>query len=306
MCPEIAVFSRRAFSWGDDVKRIHALIVDSWTSSAPRNTFHIGDLHWRLRRQPECDPVRDIHLWEAKSGALAGFAWHEPPSSGDIFSRQTSYRTDLENEMLCWLESRRLQDRGEGPCALTTGALEGDHQRTRILRSRGYSRSSVGYPHHLIPLDGPLPNQDLPSGFRVLTMADGGDLGQRVRVHQSAWGSRNFTLETYRELSRGECYRPEFDIVAAAPEGRYAASCLAWVDSETSTALLEPVGCDPKYRRRGLTRAAILFCLGRLKGAGVREAVVNTSTTNQAAMRLYESCGFSRVDIDNDWVKRLS
>ena len=306
MSSEMPVISGRAFRWGDDVQRMHALIVDSWKARGPRNTFHIGDLHWRLRAHPGRDPISDIHLWEEGDRDLAGFAWFDPPESGDILSHPETDRSDLENEMIGWLERRRLREKGKDTATLTTGGFQGDQERAGLLELRGYSPTSVGYPHHLIPLDVPLPNPDLPGGFGVHSVADGGDLEKRAQVHQRAWGTRNLTLEIYQELSRGEYYRPEFDVVTVSPDGQYAASCLAWLDVENSTALFEPVGCDPEYRRRGLTRAAILFCLTRLKEAGVRAAAVNTSTTNLAGLRLYESCGFRRVGTDYDWVKRLS
>ena len=223
-----------------------------------------------------------------------------------LTKRPPSVDSGLENEMIGWLERRRLREKGKDTATLTTGGFQGDQERAGLLKLRGYSPTSVGYPHHLIPLDVPLPNPDLPGGFGVHSVADGGDLEKRAQVHQRAWGTRNLTLEIYQELSRGEYYRPEFDVVTVSPDGQYAASCLAWLDVENSTALFEPVGCDPEYRRRGLTRAAILFCLTRLKEAGVRAAAVNTSTTNLAGLRLYESCGFRRVGTDYDWVKRLS
>ena len=117
MSSEMPVISGRAFRWGDDVQRMHALIVDSWKARGPRNTFHIGDLHWRLRAHPGRDPISDIHLWEEGDRDLAGFAWFDPPESGDILSHPETDRSDLA-------QIHRRDDYAAAERAI--GAREGD------------------------------------------------------------------------------------------------------------------------------------------------------------------------------------
>ena len=102
-------------------------------------------------------------------------------------------------------------------------------------------------------------------------MADSdADMAARVAVHQASWhelGTR-ITQETYANVVLTWPYRPDLDLVVEAPDGSYAAFALAWYDPENRVGELEPVGTDPRFRRRGLGRAVNLFGLERLREVG--------------------------------------
>ena len=86
-----------------------------------------------------------------------------------------------------------------------------------------------------------------------------------------------------------------------APDGSFAAFALVWVDAANRTAIFEPVGCHPDHRRRGLTRALLVECCARLRTRGLVQALVGTSTTNEAATSLYRSAGFEPQDRLREW-----
>jgi len=51
---------------------------------------------------------------------------------------------------------------------------------------------------------------------------------------------------------------------------------------------------EEKYRRLGIGRKLVEQTLKKMKEMGVAEAILETETCNQAALRLYESFGFTR------------
>ena len=57
---------------------------------------------------------------------------------------------------------------------------------------------------------------------------------------------------------------------------------------------------------RGVGREIILEGLRRLKSKGVQRARVSTAGFNAPAQRLYESCGFERIDTARTYIKRIS
>lgn len=58
------------------------------------------------------------------------------------------------------------------------------------------------------------------------------------------------------------------------------------------------VGVDPGQHGRGLGRALTLAGLAHLRAAGLPDAMLYVDATNTAAIRLYESLGFARWDVD--------
>ena len=85
-------------------------------------------------------------------------------------------------------------------------------------------------------------------------------------------------------------YRTDLDCVVEAPDGSFAASCLAWLDEENGVGELEPVGTAPTFRRRGFASAVCRFALQRLREEGATQAIVYSDTPEAKA--LYLSIGF--------------
>jgi ribosomal protein S18 acetylase RimI-like enzyme len=98
------------------------------------------------------------------------------------------------------------------------------------------------------------------------------------------------TESSYGQVCAQWPYRESLDCVVEAPDGRFAAYCLCWLDEENGVGELEPVGVRPDFRRRGFGAAVCGFALKRLYEEGGRQAVVYCST--EPARALYESLGF--------------
>ena len=286
----------RSFQSTHDTDALHKLIADCWQAYGPRVTFHVGDLHWRLRPQPNRLPERDIRLWYAQEELLA-FAWFEPPDSGDLQCHPQAERTLLEPELLAWLEQ---QARIHGAHSLTVGAFQSDYRRRELLKSRGYSQQPDFLCHMMRPLNIPVEPFSLPHGYSINCAATA-DLESLASTVAIAFGSDPKPTSAYTALRTSCCYRNDLDFVVKSEGGNVVAFCLAWLDEQNQVGLLEPVGCHPEHQRRGLAAAAVSSALQELRQAGALAVVVYPYGDDEVACRLYTKCGFRPVANDYDW-----
>ena len=81
------------------------------------------------------------------------------------------------------------------------------------------------------------------------------------------------------------------------PAGDLAGSCIAWYDSATGWAEIEPLGIVPAHRRRGLAVALCLEVARRVSELGGRELFINTGPRDDypAPAGAYAKAGFVSV-----------
>ncbi len=123
-----------------------------------------------------------------------------------------------------------------------------------------------------------------------------------MRVHRAAFHPSRMTPERYARVMTAPTYRPDLDLVAVAPDGSFAASCLVWFDPPNGVGLFEPVGSHPEHRRRGLAAAVCREGMRRLRALGAEWAIV-LSWDEEGPGRLYESIGFREVMRSTQWVR---
>ena len=84
-------------------------------------------------------------------------------------------------------------------------------------------------------------------------MADTDDVEARRTVLGLAFGHADpaewVTAETYRELQRAPDYRKHLDLYVVAPDGAFAACCIAWHDPVNRVGTFGPVGTHPPAPR---------------------------------------------------------
>ncbi|MFB4278300.1 GNAT family N-acetyltransferase [Nonomuraea sp. MTCD27] len=66
---------------------------------------------------------------------------------------------------------------------------------------------------------------------------------------------------------------------------------------------LEPVGTHPDHRGHGYGRDAVLGACAALADRGASAVAVVTPSTNDAAVALYRSAGFTVLRENRDWVR---
>lgn len=236
-------------------------------------------------------------------GVLAGYAHVDPTDevagpSGELVVHPSHRRRGHGGRLLRAVLDQsggrlRLWAHGDHPAA---GALATSQGLQRV-RSLWQMRRS---------LFAPLPPCTLPDGVRLRPFVPGQDEEAWLKVNAAAFAHHPeqgaWTLD---DLRRREA-EPWFD-----PAGFFLAACgdrlvgFHWTKVHGSAGHgHEPlgevyvVGVDPSQQGTGLGRALTLAGLAHLRSRGLGQAMLYVDEANTAAIRLYESLGFARWDID--------
>ena len=111
----------------------------------------------------------------------------------------------------------------------------------------------------------------------------------------SAWSATSkVSTGAYVRLMRTPPYRHDLDWVAVDASGRMVASVCVWLDGDTGVALVEPVGCVPEHRGRGLAGAVSAAALSAARDAGATTGLVCPRGDDgyPVPMRVYQRLGF--------------
>lgn len=298
-------YAARAYRGQDDLRLIQEHIRDLWRADGPMAPIHPGDIAWwtRQHEKPAGYWEHRIRLW-FQGRALVGWSVIGHPASLDAFPRADLRGSDLHCEMLDWFE-RVATDLADGPVnALTVYALEGEEASAALLRARGFSAGDGGSDQHVLRTAGGMPTVALPPGYAIRTVKDH-EIEARVALHRAAFAPSRVTQRSYRALMDEGTYDGTLDHVVVAPDGSFAAFCIAWYDSATRAGLLEPVGTHPAHRRRGLARAVCAAAVRALAERGA-DAVVVLSDTGGPAGDVYRSVGFRTIARHARWTAPLA
>ena len=121
----------------------------------------------------------------------------------------------------------------------------------------------------------------------------------RAACHRAAWtppgGTSRVTTGAYARLMRTPPYRHSLDWVALDADDQMVASCLVWLDDLTGVALVEPVGCAPEHRGRGLAGAVSLAALAAALRDGATTGLVCPRGDDgyPVPARVYRGIGFT-------------
>lgn len=270
-----------------DLVTLQALASRTWSRTA---RHHPGQLAWSARYAESTSDV--VRTW-VEDGEVVGWAWAEEPDWLEL-CLDTGYphATDVAREMVAWFVEQ-APDR-----ATRTMVMATDHLLLTVLGEAGFVLDKAPwFTHHHLDLALLAPVPDVP-GYR-LRAVEPGEAAPRAACHRAAWappgGTSAVTTVAYGALMDTPPYRPGLDHVAIAPDGTWVASCLVWLDDATGVALVEPVGCAPDHRRRGLASAVSLAALHAARDAGGREALVcpRGDQDHPAPAALYRGIGFA-------------
>ncbi|MFD8495501.1 GNAT family N-acetyltransferase [Amycolatopsis sp. NPDC059657] len=285
----------RRYAGPEDLRAMQSLTERIWTL---RSYCHIGDQAWERTHIAGREAEWPTALWE-DDGQVVAWGWVFLP--GGMHFIVDPARPGLADEVLRWFDE--VAETNERSITL----LDKETHLIAALERQGYQRedSPVYNDYMRRPLDD-LPDPVVPQGFRVRHVQPE-DLSRRVAVHHAAWHPSKVTEESYRTAMNTWPYRSTLDWVAEAEDGTFAASCLIWLDERNRVGELEPVGTDPRFRRRGLARAVCLAALHALRDAGADQAVVypvRGLAKAAAAAPLYENLGFAGYGRTVTYVRR--
>lgn len=262
---------------------MQALVAELWRLEGPCVENHIGDLAWQRFQHAGREAEWRIRVWE-EANEPAAWAWLKLPATLQYEVHPLHRDGGLHDELIAWFEAEADGDE------LRTSSLSTDPVRLAVLERLGYRPSGENdMAYHIRDLADP-GESALPEGYRLRTVGPG-DLERRVAAHRAAFAPSRVTEESYAAVQAAWPYDPRLDCVAEAPDGTFAAFCLAWLDEANRVGELEPVGTHPDHRRLGLARAVCLFALDRLREHEATRAVV-CEWVQSAGKAVYESIGF--------------
>ncbi len=302
----------RSYESERDLEQMRALLMEGRSRAGDWRFFHVGDLMWNffmitchLRTE------QHVRLWH-DAGKLVGYAiLGEDPLWECQVLPEHAY-SGIEIEALAWAETRLAElRRREAPRwsgQLVAVVRQDDAERIVFLEKHGFRNREHGEVNLLRSLSVPLPEPALPAGYQLRAIIDPRDVPDRAALERevwSPWSVGNVTSHDYARLMRLPGYNRQLDLVTVAPNGVIAASVNGWTDPVNRVGDFGPVGARAAYRRRGLTRAALLEGMRRMQALGMDRVVISTQVTNTAARALYESIGFGIVNRTLEYAKAI-
>jgi GNAT superfamily N-acetyltransferase len=247
--------------------------------------WHPGGIQWWLRevgRDGFASFVVDGH------GGLEGFLLIDDKF---VLAEHGAFGQELV-DLFDWATDRL---RETGRPSMTTNVAEGTDLE-RELKARGLERTGYGYE---LVADTPAAVIDapLPDGFRFGSLLDMTP-DEYIEMHRASWSDSRpspYRRELHDRVLAAPQFRPELVTVAFAPDGRGAAYCIGWMDEQSQTLEIEPLGTHRDFRRLGLARAVVREVIRRAAESGARDVLVwNEPDNNLPAYGLYTSAGMTR------------
>lgn len=276
---------RRAYAGPADLRSMQELVQRTWSD---RSHLHIGDVAWeRSVTLGKADTWRTA-LWE-DDGVLVARGWVELP--GHLLMVVDPARPEAAADVVTWFGETATADQ------LTCSTLETELHLIDALTAAGFKQNDQApyFTHHRHSLED-LRTPVVPDGF-TLRHVRPDEVEKRAAGHRAAWsdwGPSKVTDEDMAAVMSCWPYQPELDWVVEGPDGHFVATALIWPDEVHGVGLVEPVGCAPEYRRRGLAQAVNLAALHALRESGATEALVCPRGDDgyPKARALYQSIGF--------------
>ncbi len=305
-------WTSRLYESEQDLVAMQELLMEARSRSGDWRYAHVGDLMWEfLTLICHLNPRERIRLWHDEGGKLAGYALVGGDPAFDCQVLPEYAWRGIEDEALAWAEvglselGQRDPRRWSG--GLVWGARQDDARRMVYLEQHGFRRGEYIEINLLRSLDEPIPGAAIPAGFQVRAVAEAGETTARAAAESEVWQAfpiLHVSGDDYARLMRLPGYYRDLDIVSVAPDGTIAAYVNGWVDPLNRIGDFGPVGARAAFRRQGLTRAALVEGLRRMKAWGMERVCISTGEGNSAARRLYESIGFRVVNRYHDYVKK--
>ena len=256
---------------------------------------HPGDIvHWMSNGYRGTD--LDQYFWLCEEqGELTAFAelskgeW----ASYTLITHPQRREGGRELALIAECQTLMRQRMKENPnkCVLSTNVAASDQERVTWLKKLGYHVKLSNRVVALRSLETPLPVPVLPKGFGIRSAAGENEAGLVAAVHNGSFGS-SWSPEAYLKVMRTPAFKVGRELVVVAPDGRFAAFLIYWLDPVSKSGLFEPVGCHEDFQRRGLTSALMHEAMKRMVNAGMEKAVVGYNSDSVAAKKLYASVGF--------------
>lgn len=303
--------SSRPYANEHDLQQMQNLLMEARLRTNDWHYAHVGELAFNYFMVAcHLNPQEHIRLWH-DNGKLIGYAILGEGPSFDCQVLPEYEWSGIETEALMWAEARinrlRKLDEKQWDENLVSGSRQDDAKRIAFLEQHGFQCCGDSAEVNMLrSLDEPIPESQLPHGYQVREVLETGEITNRASIQREVWHPwtvGNVSDDDYARFMQLPGYYRDLDIVSIAPNGVIAAYVNGWIDPLNKIGDFGPVGALQDYRRQGLTRAALLEGLRRMKAYGMTRVCISTSMSNVPAIQLYESIGFKVVNRYLDYTK---
>jgi predicted N-acetyltransferase YhbS len=245
---------------------------------------HPGQLSWSVFYGEGLEPG-PVELARVR-GAVVGWAWAESDTWLELCVDHA--HPQVVAPLVEWFLDRA------GDAEVTTMVLETEQHLLTPLAQAGFVvGDQPWFTHHFLDLADldAVPTVD---GY-TFRHVEPDEADERSACHRAAWSpTSSVTAAAYRRLMGAPLYRCDLDWVALDSEGEMVASVCVWLDAATGVALIEPVGCAPPHRGRGLAGAVSLAALHAARDLGATTGLVCPRGDDDYPVpaRVYRAIGF--------------
>lgn len=289
-----AAIHLKDFSGEADLQAMLAL-----ARAAATENLHVLDLPYRLSSWA-LEYRENVGLWVNAEGELRAWAVMQTPFWAVDYAGHPDSEPGQHRRILSWCDARArtLLHLPSGRPLWFVNVFADQAARLRDLEAAGFTSQANGGENSWTKVllqrssQEPVADSLLPAGFVIRPLAGDAEIKAYVQLHQAVFESKNMTAAWRARTLRRPEYRPELDLVAAAPDGRLAAFCIGWYDASAASGQIEPLGVHADFRHQGLGRALLAEALRRLARCGAARVYVETDRDREAALDLYAAAGF--------------
>jgi len=260
-------------------------------------------MHFHPALEPE--HLEKIGIWES-AGEIVAVCHYEWRLGEAFFQFHPAYRS-LRIQMLDHAEVNLCGiSKKDGRKYLCAYVNDNDSEFLALVQERGYEKDPEGTrPLYRYEIPSPFPAIQLADGFRLTSLAEECDW---AKVHQVLWRGFDHGEDVPMNVEEFESRRAMFDtpkarrelkIAAVAPNGDFASFCGMFYEPSGRFGYVEPVATDPRYRRLGLGKAAVLEGIRRCGALGALTAYVGND------LPIYLWVGFKKFYNSECWAKRF-
>jgi len=306
----------RDYHWEKDFESVRRFLTDifrirkaytNWIPSALENLkFGPGGTEYR----DEEDEY--LKIWEVfdetQQIALRIIAVSYTKPSGNCWLSIHPNHMSVAREIVLWMRNRVKEMKGDKGEEVKMNFVvdDDDEELILLLSDLGFQKGEIEGDKQVRPLDSPVPTYSLPDGYTIRNAIIEKDFLKYREVQMTVFPHIvSMSMELLQLYSTASFYQEDLDIVAVAPDGKFAAFCTARIDPLSKIAELEPVGTHPDHRKRGLAKAVICESLKRLEKYRPSALVILGAAPSDGARRLYESVGFVNEGMQHYWFQNV-
>ena len=275
--------------------------------------LHSGDIcHFLSNTLRGRDLEKHFHVYEDANGRILGTVLLYPArySAYNVLVHPHYRGGQLEAALLVWSEQQTrslLVAANSDTTWISSDVMDCDTIRSEILQAQGYIPSDeTAFCYTTRSLQVPIPESILPNGFTIRNVAGEEEAESVQAIHAGSFGSL-WQPGEYRNVMRTPGFHIDRELVVVAPDGRFAAFLIYWLDPVSKSGLFEPVGCHQDFQRLGLASALMYEGMRRMLAQDMTIAIVlhQPAQKNPASAALYRSVGFNLRYTITDYRKQL-